>query len=312
MKYTQAIILLMLFALLMSCSSKSTELEFYGLKDNNYPLVRAEFLSLYMNQSPLYNDITPNPADANGVPLFSYNNQLYYHPVMIGHRVIWALSDYNNTHDEKYLTFAKNSLQALIDRSTREANKMYFPYMFDFSPWATTVTYTAPWYSGMAQGVLLSAISRLYYFTEDNYYKSVADSVFNTFRDFDSPISTVYISKNNGMGVEDDYYWVDEYPHEVRRFVLNGSISGSFGLYDYWWVFNNEKARKLFSMQMTTIKKHILLYRNPGKISFYCLKFKDLNSTYHVIHQKLLNQCFLYTGDHYFTTVSYVFFTDYH
>lgn len=309
---TAVIFILSIVLLTLSCAKKSTEAETEIIKDYQYDPVKVGFISLYMNQSTLYNQINYQVADDNGVPLFSYNSQLYYHPVMIGHRCLYALSDFYNNQDSTYLDFAKKAAQALVDRSTRLDDKIYFPYHFDYNPWATTITYTAPWYSGMAQGVMLSALSRLYYLTNDDYYKALADSVLNTFTEYDHPMSTVYISKNEGMGIGEGYFWVDEYPHDKRRFVLNGSISGAFGLYDYWWVFGDEKAKKLFSMEMTSIKDHVMLYRNPGKISYYCLLFKDQSAYYHALHQTLLNCCFLYTNDLYFSAVSYLLFSDYH
>lgn len=306
--------MLMLLAVILfalSCAKQNTEAEPQKLKDYQYEPVKVDFVSLYMNQTSLYNQISFSVADEDGVPLFSYSSQLYYHPVMIGHRCLWAMSDYYNNQDSIYLDFAKTAAQALIDRSTRLGDKMYFPYQFDYLPY-DSVVHNAPWYSGMAQGVMLSVFSRMYYLTHDDYYKAVADSVLNTFTEFDDPISTVYKSKDESVGVGDNYYWVDEYPNTVRRFVLNGSISGAFGLYDYWWVFGDENAKTLFSMEMTSIKDHVLLYRNPGDISYYCLVFKDENAYYHALHQKLLNCCFLYTNDDYFATVSYLLFSDYH
>ena len=64
---------------------------------------------------------------------------------------------------------------------------------------------------------------------------------------------------------------LDEYPHQTRRYVLNGSIIGSMGLYDHWWVFGDDLSAKLFSCEMSTIKDNVLLYRNPSELSAYCL-----------------------------------------
>jgi len=305
------IALALIFVLLSSCAKRSTEPDTDQVKDYAYQLVKVDYIHLYQNQTSIYNLMNDQFEDADGVPLFPYNGMFYYHPVMIGHRCLWALSDYNMSRDELYLDYVKAGTEALLERAHREENAIYFPYEFDFNPWATTITYTAPWYSGMAQGVLLSVFSRLYYLTEDPYYMAIADSVFNSFKRFDSPKSTVYISNNESLGVGDNYYWVEEYPHEIRRFVLNGSISGSFGLYDYWWVFGDEGSKVLFSRKMTSIKDHVMLYRNPGNISFYCLKFRDLSAFYHALHQRLLNYCYLYTGDSYFSTMSYVLYSDY-
>lgn len=307
-------LLALIFAALVLCVSCQEKPSQSGpeVRDHGYTLRKLEFTQLYMNRTNLFNMINHSPCDSNGVKLYERNGQYYYHPVQIGHICQYALSDYYNTRDEKYLNHAKVSTQALLDRATRSNGGIYFPYQFDFSQYGK-ISYLAPWYSGMAQGVLLSVISRLYFLTGEERYQAIADSVLATFEDYENPISTVYISTEaDTLKVGENYYWVEEYPHQTRRYVLNGSISGSFGLYDHWWVFGDKKSRRLFSREMTAVKDNVLLFRNPGGISFYCLKFRDPAATYHSLHQVLLNQCFLYTGDDYFQAVAFLLFTDYH
>jgi len=304
-----AVAILMTLALL-ACSKKPSQA--LQPRDYGFELVKLGFEHLYWNKNSLYNNITHSYSDANGVYLFAYEGEFYYHPVAIGHLIQKALSDYHQSGDPRYLDYAEKSAQALTDRAIRSNGGLYFPYHFDFSVYGGQLIYSAPWYSGMAQGTLLSCYSRLYHFTHDPKYRFWADSTFVTFSDYDSAMSPVYITENDSLSLGDGYFWVEEYPSPVRRFVLNGSISGAFGLYDYWWVFGSTQAKRLFSMEMSSVMDHVLEFRNPGDISYYCLKFKFKDPYYHDLHQQLLNQCYLYTGDQRFQALANLLYADYH
>jgi hypothetical protein len=116
-----------------------------------------------------------------------------------------------------------------------------------------------------------SCYSRLYSLTNNDLYKAVADSILYTMTDYASPYSPVMISEADGVGLDKDYYWVDEYPHPTRVYVLNGSIIGAMGLYDHWWVFGDRKSKTLLSRELTTPQRpRVMLYRNEGDIS--CLR----------------------------------------
>jgi hypothetical protein len=298
--------------LLLSCDLNTRADDYDHLQDRGYSLVKVAYNQLYQNRPALYNTMNANPMDEAGVSLFAWEGEFYYHPVLIGQRCQQALSDYNNTTDQRYLDYVRASVSALSERAARFEDKILFSYMFDFSPGHTTLTYHAPWYSGMAQGVLLSVTSRMYHLTGEARYKELADSTFASLADLDSDKACVYVSQADSLGVPDDYYWVDEYPGPVQRYVLNGSMIGSIGLYDYWWVFGNTLAGRLFSMQLSAVRDNVLLYRNPGAPSSYCLKFKYQDPNYHALHQVLLNQYFLYSGDPYFQAVSNLLSADYH
>lgn len=305
-------LLLAALLLLFSCEKTTKVDEYAQLIDHQYTLIKVNYEQLYQNRSSLYNTMNINPRDENGVPLFVWEGEHYYHPVLIGQRCQQALSDYHNTHSESYLDFVRSSVSALSAHATRIEDKTLFPYGFDFSPGHTDHTYLAPWYSGMAQGVLLSLFSRMYYVTNEARYKELADSTFASLADIQSPFACVYVSDSDTLGVAPGYYWVDEYPNPEQRYVLNGSIIGSYGLYDYWWVFGDRRAHKLFSMQLSSIRDNILLFRNPGEVSSYCLRFKFQDPYYHDLHQKLLNQYYLYTQDYHFQAVSNLFYADHH
>lgn len=307
--------LILLFAIcaaLISCQKTTKPVEMDKLTDHGFSLIHVNYEQLYQNRASLYNTMNFEPRDENGVSLFAWEGQYYYHPVLIGQRCQQALSDYHNTQDERYLDYVHACVTALDERATRLEDKILFVYGFDFPSGHPNLTYLAPWYSGMAQGVMLSVFSRMYYITQEARYRELADSTLASLADLNSAKPCVYVSESDTLGVAPGYYWVDEYPDPAQRYVLNGSIIGSFGLYDHWWVFGDKLSKKLFSMQLSSIYDNVLLFRNPGDISSYCLRFRYRDSFYHALHQKLLNQYYLYTDNYRFQAVSNLFYADYH
>lgn len=302
---------LLLLLPLLSCSKNPAKSIFTDIHDYEFTLERVSFSQLFKNRDNLFDSWQAEPQDSEGVYLFPYEGELYYHPVNLCFKSLEAISDYTLTADQKYLSHAEKTMEALRRNSFRYKNMIYFPYQFDFTG-GTQMTYTAPWFSGLAQGAALSAYCRLYHYTENPGYKAVADSILTTFTDFDGPYSAVLITAEDTLLKGPGYYWVDEYPHQTRRYVLNGSIIGSMGLYDHWWVFGDDLSAKLFSCEMSTIKDNVLLYRNPSELSAYCLLYRNKAAIYHRSHIQLLNLCALTTGDEFFAAISDLFYADSH
>ncbi len=313
MSKSALILLSCILFLVVSCDNKPTENQVYldPIHDFNFSLPHVQYEKLYKNRLNLYNTNNPTPQDENGVMLFEYHGGFYYHPVNLCYNGLEALNDYYMTGNPVYLNHAITTMETLRRESTRYRDMIYFPYKFDFNE-GTSVYYSAPWFSGMAQGTALSAYCRLYYFTQDPLYSAVADSILNTLTDFTSPYSTVLISDNESLLNRDNYYWIDEYPHLMKRWVLNGGIIGAMGLYDHWWVFGDDQSRKLFSRKMTSIKDNVLLYRNPNACSSYDLKFRTQNTFYHGVHQSVLKLCSTLTNDIFFSAIADLFYADYH
>lgn len=295
--------------LLVSCSKPTSFSYLDQVIDYEFQLQKVDYGSLFKNRERIFDTINATPADSNGVSLFMWKDKSYYHPVNLSYKALEALSDYSHTKEERYLNHAIKTMEALRLRAHREGEGIWFVYDFTFT--SSGFTYHAPWYSGMAQVTALSAYSRLYHYTSNPLFAAVADSILYTFTDFTSPKSTVMIANNDELFGEGTYYWVDEYPYAPRRFVLNGSIIGAMGLYDYWWVFDSEHARRLFSMELSSVKDQVLKYRNPSDVSAYCLRLRRKFPDYHTVHIYLLRLCHQYTNDEFFGYVADLFESDY-
>jgi hypothetical protein len=112
-------------------------------------------------------------ADSNHLRMYFDGVKYHYHPVQNAQDILKALSCYTVLPETHYLDFSRISASTVLAHATRLDGSIYFPYTFDWAIHDTTLV--APWYSGMAQGMMLSAFSRLYKCTGDLAYKAVAD-----------------------------------------------------------------------------------------------------------------------------------------
>jgi len=248
------------------------------------------------------------PTDDEGIILFIYKDQGYYHPVNISQWALRFLDSYVQTDDPEYLQLAEIFAEKLLDLSIAVKDALYLPYDFDIPVHGHPVDkMIAPWYSGMAQGQSLSVFARLYDLTGERKYLTSAEKIFRSFfylREGNNPW-TVYVDSSG-------YYWIEEYPMEVPGQVLNGFIFAIYGLYDYHLLFHDTMSRQLLQGATTTIHHYISAYRNKGDISKYCLKHGHQNGGYHMVHIDQLDMLYRITGDRYLKDMADSLYADYH
>ena len=235
-------------------------------------------------------------------------NSTQFNPVTTSNEILFLISSYRITGSQDFLEKAKEMSTKLLNNGKQINGALYFPYDFPFAMHEqNTEILSPPWYSGMAQGEALAAFSRLYRETNDRQYLTAADKVFQSFLNVrgKSQPWTVFVDRSG-------YYWIEEYPEEVSDQTLNGFIYGLFGVYDYYLLTQNPDSSKVLEGGLATLKKYLPEYRNPGGISFYCLKHKRASPIYHQVHIKQLNMLYQITGDPFFKQTADEFYEDYH
>ncbi len=275
---------------------------------NYYPIHILDENELpYARSSPLPLDYE-YPHDENGVLIFVYKENTYYHPVNIAQLTLLFLESYRLTGNLEYWYKADIHLQKLLEISVISNSARYFPYGFDFALHGIPEdTLIAPWYSGMAQGQCLSAFVRAYKLRGVAEYLSASDEIFRSF--------TNYLGYSNPWTVfidERGYYWIEEYPWVERTQALNGFVFGIYGLYDYYITFRDMLAFQLCQAAISTIQEYIYTYRYPGGVSYYCLRHKQQIPKYHIIHTQQLNMLYKITQADFFKTAEDLFYSDYH
>lgn len=220
------------------------------------------------------------------------------HPVAYAQYGISALLEWARTGDALWLDRAIANGDRLLAMHVDRDGAMWFPYGFDWTYYERTLT--EPWWSGMAQGEVLSLLSRLAVAQpEDPRWRAAADSTFRSFlqpRIQSAPWST-FVSDSG-------YLWFEEYAGDQPPLqVFNGQIFAVFGLYDYVELTGDPEARSLFVGGATTALDVMPQIRVPGGVSYYCVQAGYCqspdwqNSDYHPIHIWQLDTLSRLTGD---------------
>ena len=198
-----------------------------------------------------------------------------------------------------FLTRARAQADRLIAQHVKARDAWWFPYGFDFTHAVHSgVDYTAPWYSGMAQGEALSLfvqLSELDALTsvERAAYMAAADGTFASLQVADD--GEPWVVNVNSAG----YVWIQEYPGAepgAGDYTYNGMIFAMFGLYDYAVATGDQAAADLYDACATTIARYFPLLRNIRWHSFYCQTHRIPAPTYHQHHINLFTQLHRQTG----------------
>ncbi|MFF1632820.1 cell wall-binding repeat-containing protein [Leifsonia sp. NPDC058248] len=226
------------------------------------------------------------------------------HPVAYAQYGISALLEYQKTGNKLWLDRAIRQGQQLIAIHTERSGSWWFPYTFPWTYYDRTLK--APWYSGMAQGQVLSLFVRLAEATGNTLWDNAADHTATSFSQQHSA-SAPWASL-----VIDRHLYFEEYAgNQPPLLVLNGHIFALFGLYDYWRHTGNATAAGLIDGAATTVLERMLpAVRVVGGVSYYCVQAVYCqsplwqNAAYHPIHSWQLDTLARLTGDARFSTAA--------
>lgn len=168
--------------------------------------------------------------------------------------------NYIETEDKSYYEKAKLQADYLLDVQDKATGDFY--YNFDFKVGGTNQTMHAPWTSAMAQGQVISLLSRIYHISNDERYLKAAEMAMK-------PL-TVDV-KDGGLRADFfGYTYYEEYPTIPASYTLNGFMFTLIGLHDLYSVTENEKAKKLYDDGIKTLEFCLPFYDSTG-ISLYHL-----------------------------------------
>ncbi len=245
------------------------------------------------------------PAAADGVPSYARDGDTYLHPVLAAQQGLRQLSTNVSTGTRVHLDRARVIAHALMAAAVESDGALWIPYGFDFRLHSRpTDLMRAPWYSAMAQGQVLSLVSRLYELTLDPRYLTDANAVFASFERVgrrEEPWITWAKAR---------YLWLEEYPGWPPDHTLNGFAFALYGIYDYHCITRSASAAEIFRAGLTTLDHYLPQFRTKGGISRYCLLHGVQSEKYHRIHVAQLRQLTTMTGDGRFATMAALFESD--
>ncbi|MCK4222617.1 MAG: hypothetical protein KAX25_07045 [Dehalococcoidia bacterium] len=246
------------------------------------------------------------PLDADSIELFIYRADTIYHPVSLSQRCHIFISTYVATEDLIYLSRAEKYIRKLVSLCHQEDGALYAPYKMLYRVHSDTAnTLNPPWYSGMAQGEMLSVLSKLYTFTGNEEYREYAHQIFAAFlRLRDNSVEPWVVRLD-----QEGFYWIEEYPHDVNPgMTLNGFVTAVFGVYEYYLATGDPKAILVYDLSLTTLKHYLPRYVRNGENSYYCLgHLSPANDGYHQLHIRQMEELHRISGDPFFEIMAETF-----
>jgi len=213
------------------------------------------------------------PADANDIVMVLYDSLMksryliqkddnvtdttfykeYYNPVTIAQYALKLYDEYIKTNSEYLLKDFLKQASFFIDERNYHVishDEIAYPYYLFFEELYPI------WYSGMAQGQIISVLLRYYDVTKD---KSVLDLVVKTKNFMLKPLNEggCLDFTNNGC------YWIEEYPDSpISPNVLNGFMFSYVGLYEYCKYFPEDKyAKYILDESLKSLKQEMDLFQ---------------------------------------------------
>lgn len=243
--------------------------------------------------------------DADGVyKYYAADGNVYDHPVGQAQFALGCIASHRTETDPArkalFLTRARAQADRLITQHTEARGAWWFPYPFAFTHAVHSgVSYTPPWYSGMAQGEALSLFVQLSQLADvpaddRSRYLTAADGAFASLQIADDGYPWAVNINSSG------YLWIQEYPGPTPGagdYTYNGMIYSSFGVWDYYQATGSPAATDLYDAVATTVHRYFPLLRNAQWFSFYCQTHRIPAPTYHQHHIELLRQLHWQTGN---------------
>jgi hypothetical protein len=170
--------------------------------------------------------------------------------------VLAALAEYRRTGDHQWLTRAGAAADAALATAVDGA----LPYRY-----RTHALFGAPvtgtWYSAEGQGLMLSAVSRLYTATGDERWRRAAgelSTALTQVRGYDYPPPDPWLALLDNGG----YVWFEQYAGaNAPTQAVMGQLTAVLGLYDYWRISKDRRAYFFFRGGVATVKTQLAALR---------------------------------------------------
>lgn len=225
------------------------------------------------------------PVDTDGIVITEYHGERVYHPVDACWYLFPQLHSYELDGDDERMTSVRATTQYLLEgaethqipaddgpKSTKEHESLWFPYHFEHSPGG--LDNGVPWYSGMAQGMMLSHFVRMHEVTKEQEWADIAHLVFNSFRHYrdgrtvnDNPWFVSFIDDGSRRFTTFEEYPSRD-PNQISH-VVNGNLYAMWGIFDYLRMTEERYARKLLSRGLASLQERFNTYRTPAHSSLY-------------------------------------------
>jgi hypothetical protein len=194
---------------------------------------------------------------SDGYPGKRADGRLVAHPIYGSYLLYDYMKLFSDTKDPKYLAASKKIADATIGRM--EHLKEYDALAFYFEPAYDLAYFPGRFYSGLVQARYLMPLTSLAKASGEKKYAEAARKIANSLRVPKSK-GGVLVSSHFGDAVE-------EYPHDVPSYVLNGWTTIILELLKYAERASDPVARELALTNIETLKNVLPLYDVPTNLS---------------------------------------------
>lgn len=228
-------------------------------------------------------------TDKNGIKLT--NKQ--YHPVGISRYGILCLNEFARSGDSTYYLRALDQLEYYksdtLVHELFDGKGIGLPYLdehFNLQP---------PWYSGMAQGLAVSFLLRVYAITQEPQLINITKDIMYVMLQPD--FKGGCLSKT-----DEDYLWIEEYPScPASPQVLNGFIFALIGLVEYCEFFpGDNKANRLKNELQQSLKELLPTYDTRNWTRYNKRTIYPIREYYLRVQIFQMQQLYTITQDPYF------------
>lgn len=237
--------------------------------------------------------------DDAGLPMVRSRDKFLYNPVTLGQFALSVASD--GTNPDLFSVATRKLLELQSEDGA-------FRYNYPFRHYTNASNYAPGWVSGMAQGVVLSALARAYHQSKDERYKSAGNKALSFLQ-----VKHPYGPMTDLGDLKPEWsnkIWFQEYLTDPHVYTLNGYMFTLLGLYDWAQVTESSEAKDLFDQGMETLLIVLPLY-DMGNFTAYDLSFithpeslpyleprlPHVAARYHKVHIDLLNALHQITGN---------------
>ena len=236
--------------------------------------IRAADLSVYspIPDEPSFTTSPPPPARVTSSGRVTYEGGAV-NPALSASYALTALYRREVTGRSRWLSRARVAVRQVLATSQPGG---VLPYEFSQTD-AYGSALPIPWYSSEGQGLMLSALVRLYEVTGRDVWRRRADEVFQGLtrvRGF-GPDGTVPPRSWLSFVDDDGYLWFEQYAGGVAASgVVHGHLAAVLGVFDYWRMSRSRVARTLFDGGVTTIEHYLPQIRRPGREPWFAIGAK--------------------------------------
>jgi len=238
-----------------------------------------------------------NPFDEQGIVQADYGKDIgiQYNPVTIAQYALANYEKYMSTRENKYKTTFLTQVEYLRNNfDVIDEDMVGFPYHIPMPKYGLEPV----WYSGMAQGQVISVLARAYLLTQDETILPFIKKVNN--------FMLYPVAEGGTLAyTPEENVWIEEYPSKEPSLVLNGFVFSILGLYDYTQLFPEDgEVYQMYCDCLESLKES-LKYYDTGSWLKYCRSHDSLVKTGYMEFQvKQMKQLFAISKDRYFDSIA--------